>query len=441
MATTRIDHFEVDRVLGKGGSGTVHLALDTTLRRRVALKLIKPRSNDPELEERFIQEAQAHARLRSPHVVQLHSVGRVQKPRRLYFAMELVNGESLDAILERGDTLEPERARQLLLQAACGLRDAHRAGIVHRDVKPSNLLVEQIDGEDCLKIADFGLAKSYDLGDSQITKTGTVMGTPYYIAPEQAVGDAVDFRSDLYALGCSFFHLLAGVPPFDGSSALAVMTSHVHARRPSLRAHARNVPVRLAAVIERMMARDPGERFASHDELIDELHACAPLKLEAAGVCPRAAAVVLNLVMGLVLTVPLGVWGLVIHLAYVTFAHAYSGQTLGKYLMRIQVVRADGRKLGLRLAALRTLAVLWYPILGALLMLFGSGPSALAHAVAELHTTEVDKLRELAFTAAVSHLVLFGIYALGLLFAAMNPLKLGVHDVLLGTRVVYKLER
>jgi len=125
MATTRIDHFEVDRVLGRGGSGTVHLALDATLRRPVALKLIKPRSNDPELEDRFIQEAQAHARLRSPHVVQLHSVGRVQKPRRLYFAMELVNGESLDEVLEPGETLEPERARKR--RAASATRRSPRA--------------------------------------------------------------------------------------------------------------------------------------------------------------------------------------------------------------------------------------------------------------------------------------------------------------------------
>jgi uncharacterized RDD family membrane protein YckC len=320
-----------------------------------------------------------------------------------------------------------------MIQAACGLRDAQRAGIVHRDIKPSNLLVDR--NGDVLKIADFGVAKNVDDGAPEITRDGCVVGTPLYIAPEQATGRRVDFRADMYALGCTFFHLLSGTPPFEGTNAVDIMTAHVRDPRPRLK----GVPSGLASVIARCMERDAGDRFASYDDLIDALGACAPTVFEPAGVWPRAASVLLNLLAGMLITIPLGIWGLGVHLAYVTIAHAWWGQTIGKVAMRIQVVRADGRKLGLGLATLRTIAVLWYPILAALILLLGSGPSALADAVAKAHTTDISKLGELAITAAVSQVVLFVVYASGLVFAAVHPEKLAVHDLLLRTRVVYKL--
>jgi uncharacterized RDD family membrane protein YckC len=363
-------------------------------------------------------------------------VGRLKKTRGLYFAMELVNGESLDDLLVRGEVLPPERARKLMIQAARGLRDAQRAGIVHRDVKPSNMLVETIEGEERLKIVDFGIAGPQGASAMQ---SGLVVGTPLYIAPEQALGDGVDFRADMYALGASFFHLLAGVAPFDGATVVQVMVAHVHGRRPRLTAVAPHVPKNLATVIERSLAREPGDRFASYDELIDALEACAPVTLEPAGVWPRGAAVALNLLASLVITVPLGAWGLLFHLVYITVAHAHRGQTIGKHVMRIRVVRSNGERLGLARAAARTLAVLWYPIFCAVVVLFGSGPAALAHAVAATQTTEVDKLRELTVTAAMSHPILFVLYALSFVFAALHPRKLALHDLLLGTRVVYAL--
>jgi uncharacterized RDD family membrane protein YckC len=354
-------------------------------------------------------------------------------------AMELVNGPSLEDVLKREETLEPEEARRLLIQAARGLRDAQRAGIVHRDVKPSNLLVDSSGETDQLKIADFGVAKSVEIGAPEITRDGCVVGTPLYIAPEQALGHDVDFRADMYSLGCSFFHLLSGRAPFDGSNVIEMMTAHVGAARPRLRSRAPLVPERLADAIDRMMARRAADRFASYDELIDELEACAPIRDEPAGVWPRGAAVVLNLIASIAITIPLGVWGLLVHLAYMTIAHARSGQTLGKYLMRIRVVRTDGRRLGLGLAALRTLLVMWYPILAALILLLGSGPAALASAVTQLHTTELSRIGELAATAAISQAALFCLWAAGFVFAAVHPQKLALHDLLLGTRVVYAL--
>jgi serine/threonine-protein kinase len=268
----RIAHFKLQQVLGKGASGTVHRALDTRLSRPVALKLMKPCANDPKFEERVRQEARVHARLRSPHVVQLHSVGRTSRSG-VYMAMELVNGQSLEAVLERGETLEPEEARTLMIQAARGLRDAQRAGVVHRDIKPSNLL---LDTDDRLKIVDFGVAKTIDSSDPSITQDGCVVGTPFYMAPEQALAKDVDFRADMYALGCTFFHLLSGKVPFEGSSVLEVMMAHVGGARPSLRNVAPKVPSRLAKAIERAMARDVADRFESYDAMIGELEACVP---------------------------------------------------------------------------------------------------------------------------------------------------------------------
>ena len=196
-------------------------------------------------------------------MVQIFFIGRLPPDRTdaaagargsLYFAMELIDGESLEARLDRGEKLEPEVARRLMIQAAPGLADAHRAGLVHRDVKPGNLLVDRAGA---LKIADFGLAKPRDKSLS-LTRQGEVMGTPLlHGARAGAWASRVDLRADMYALGCTFYHLLAGEPPFDGPNPVAVLSKHLKTPPRPLRELAPAVPLPLAAIIERLMKKEP----------------------------------------------------------------------------------------------------------------------------------------------------------------------------------------
>ncbi len=282
-----IDHFTVGRQLGWGGMGAVYLARDTSLDRPVALKLLRREmASRAEARERFVREARAQARISSPNVVQIHFVGHTRlddveardddeapptslrgAPGTLYFAMEYVDGESLEAVLERGHRLAPDAARTLLVGAARGLAAAHRAGVIHRDIKPGNLLV---DKEGTLKVADFGLAKPRD-PKLALTRGGTILGTPHYMAPEQGAGLALDHRADMYSLGCAFFHLLTGKPPFEGPNAVALIAQHLEKAPPRLLDVAPNVPVPLAAIIDRLLQKKREDRFDSHEALSDAL--------------------------------------------------------------------------------------------------------------------------------------------------------------------------
>ena len=172
--------------------------------------------------------------------------------------MELVEGGALEAVLEAGETLEPERARRLMLEVARGLKDAVAAGIIHRDIKPSNLL---LDKSGAIKIADFGVAKPIGGTDSKITQEGAIVGSPLYMAPEQARGEEVDHRADMYSMGCTFYHLLSGKPPFDGPTPIAVVAKHLTTPAPPLGEARAKVPSKLVAIIERLMAKDAAARF------------------------------------------------------------------------------------------------------------------------------------------------------------------------------------
>jgi serine/threonine protein kinase len=286
-----IDHFTVGRRLGWGGMGEVYLARDTSLERTVALKVLREEmASRAEARERFVREARAQARLNSPNVVQIYFVGNTRLvapgsddaepastraptgPGTLYFAMEYVEGESLESMLERGATLEPEKGRIVMLGAARGLGDAARAGLIHRDMKPGNLLVSK---EGIVKVADFGLAKPND-PKFGMTKGGTIMGTPHYMAPEQGSGLTLDFRADMYALGCTFYHALAGRLPFDGPNAVALITQHLHKEPTPLRDLRPDLPAPFVAIVERLMKKKREDRFASYEELIAALERAAP---------------------------------------------------------------------------------------------------------------------------------------------------------------------
>ena len=439
----RVDHFVVERKIGAGGMGAIYAARDVALDRPVALKVLPDGlAREPGAHERFIREAQAQARLSSPHVVQIFFIGRLppevsggDEPGRgsLYFAMELIDGESLEEPLVRGEKLDPEAARRLMIQAAKGLDDAHRAGLVHRDVKPGNLLVDRAGN---LKIADFGLAKPRDPNLS-LTKEGAVMGTPFYMAPEQAMGEAVDLRADMYALGCSFYHLLAGAPPFDGPNAVAVMAKHLKIDAQPLREACPAVPPPLAAIIERLMKKSPAARYASYPELVAALEAAAPTRVERAGFWTRAAAQALDTVLACALIGLLGWPALVLHVAYVVAGHAYFGQTAAKYVLRIRVERHDGARLGLGRSFARLWAATWLPCWFGFLTIWGKGFASFTGDVAQL--AEINAAKALVVPILVGNVVLVVLYGAGLALAAIDPQKRAAHDLLVGSRVVYRL--
>ncbi|MGP4002208.1 serine/threonine-protein kinase [Streptomyces sp. 8N706] len=211
-------------VLGRGGMGEVWRAEDTTLGRQVAVKLLLERLTVPDATERFRQEAQTAAGLNHPNVLAVYDFGEEQG--RCYLVMELVAGRSLSAELaaDRGP-LEVEEACRLVGQAASGLAAAHKAGVVHRDIKPGNLLL----AEGSVKIADFGIARIQGEGASALTTTGAVLGTSAYLAPERGMGRTAGPEADVYALGCVLYELLCGRPPFNGDAVAAVVYQHVDA--------------------------------------------------------------------------------------------------------------------------------------------------------------------------------------------------------------------
>jgi uncharacterized RDD family membrane protein YckC len=441
-SSVRIDHFVVERKLGSGGMGAIYAARDVALDRPVAIKILPDElAREAEARDRFIREAQAQARLSSPHVVQIFFIGRLPPEiagagrESLYFAMELVDGESLEAPLARGEKLDPEIARRLMIQAVKGLRDAHRAGIVHRDVKPGNLLTDRAE---TLKIADFGLAKPREKNLS-LTQEGAVMGTPYYVAPEQAVGEPVDLRADMYALGCTFYHLLAGQPPFDGPNPMAVIAQHLKVTAPPVRELRPEVPPRLAAILARLMEKEPASRYPSYEALTEALEAAAPTRVEYAGFWTRAASSVLDGAIASGVITLLGWSGLLLFIAYATAAHAYFGQTAAKYVLRIQVQRLDGTRLGLARSLVRTVAAMWLPFWFGSLTLWTEGLPRFAAEVN--HLPQVGAPRDLLMPILLlsNGMVLALLYAAGLLVAALHPQKRAVHDLIVGSHVVYRM--
>jgi eukaryotic-like serine/threonine-protein kinase len=424
-----LDHFTIEREIGRGGMGVVYVAHDRALDRRVALKVVLPRRGDDLALERFFREARAQAKLASPYVVPIHFIGRAGPAA--YFAMELVPGEALEAGLERGERLDPERARRLMIDVARGLASAQTAGFIHRDIKPSNLLLDEAGH---VKIADFGLAKPLS-GAGTLTGEGVVLGTPMYMAPEQTRGGAVDHRADMYALGCSFFHLIAGAPPYDGSNAIDLLAKHFTSPVPNIRVTVRDVPPALGRVLERLMQKEPEARFASYDELIAALEAAAPGSVEPAGFAIRAVAALMDLGIGAAIVGFTGPIGAVSYLALLVALHAKTGQTLGKYLLRIRAERLSGGMLGPARALARVTLAAWLPVLVAAVVLATSGHDDLFAILG--HASQVGHIQALVTAFAVGNVVLSVLYAACLGLAAIHPEKRAVHDLLAGSRVVH----
>ncbi len=246
--------------------GVVFEARDTVLERNVAIKLL-PRSvaSRPESLERFLREARAAAKLHHPHVVAVYDAD--QHNGQYYIVLELVRGGSLQEVLKAAP-LPWDEASRVLVDACRGLEVAHRAGLVHRDIKPSNLM-RSADGT--VKLSDFGLARPNEPTGTTMTGSGSVLGTPQYMSPEQCRSERADERSDLYAMGATYFALLTGQPPYPGDAPLLVMNAHLLDPIPDPRDVDASIPEACSAIIRRAMAKDPGDRYASAAELLADL--------------------------------------------------------------------------------------------------------------------------------------------------------------------------
>jgi eukaryotic-like serine/threonine-protein kinase len=263
------DRYELEELVGTGGMSSVFRAHDRQLERRVAIKILHEHyAEDPEYLERFRREARAVASLSHPNIVTV--IDRGEDDGCQYIVFEHIDGENLKELVVRTGPLPVRRALELALAVADGLSFAHDHGLVHRDVKPQNVLLSR-EGE--VKVTDFGIARSLHV-EHGVTQTGTVLGTGEYLAPEQASGGQVSPATDVYSLGVVLWELFAGEVPFAGQNFVAVALRHVNEEPPSLRERRPDVSLRLDAAVERALAKDPARRFPSMAAFAAELRAC-----------------------------------------------------------------------------------------------------------------------------------------------------------------------
>ncbi|MGH7434366.1 MAG: serine/threonine-protein kinase, partial [Polyangiaceae bacterium] len=254
--------YRVDRVLGAGGMGIVVAATHVHLNTRVALKFLLPAAmGSPQIIERFGREARAAVQIQSEHVARVTDVGSLPTGSP-YMVMEYLEGNDLAETIERGGAMPVPQAVGYVLQACEAIAEAHSLGIIHRDLKPANLYLARRPGRDpMIKVLDFGISKTKDAG-AGLTQTSSVMGSPYYMAPEQMMSSKdVDVRSDIWALGIILYELLAGKAPFQGDTMAAVVFQVTQRDAAPLREVRPDVPEGLAAVVERCLRRDPSQRF------------------------------------------------------------------------------------------------------------------------------------------------------------------------------------
>ena len=268
VGETIAERYEVEELVGHGGMSSVYKAHDSLLERNVALKILHEQYNaDEDFVERFKREARAVAQLQHPNIVTV--IDRGEEDDRQFIVFEYIDGENLKERVVRKGRLDVREALEIAVEVARGLAFAHSQGLVHRDVKPQNVL---LNGDGRAKVTDFGIARSLDVDG--MTQTGTVLGTSNYIAPEQASGQRVDTQSDVYALGVVLYEMLAGEVPFPGESFVVVAMKHVHEPPPNLLDVRREVPIRVAAAVDRALEKDPEQRFGSMDAFASELEAC-----------------------------------------------------------------------------------------------------------------------------------------------------------------------
>jgi serine/threonine-protein kinase len=264
---TQLGHYDIVSELGRGGMGVVYKGYETSLNRYVAIKVLADSlAHDASVKERFLREARSMAALNDPHIIQIYFIG--DDLGQTYFVMEFVDGESLGSVLKREGKLKPEQAAKIIFQTAQGLSTAHDKGVIHRDIKPGNLM---LNSRGMVKIADFGIALTTQDFSKKLTSTGEFVGTPGYLSPEVCLGRPVDQRSDIFSLGIVMFECLAGRMPFTDESPLGLMLEVVKAEIPDVCTLNAEVDQELSRILRKMIAKDPAERYQSCHELVADL--------------------------------------------------------------------------------------------------------------------------------------------------------------------------
>ena len=462
---TRLGGFEVESELARGGMGVVYRARSARLGRPVALKtLLSGVFATPEALERFQIEARAAARLRHPSIVGVHEVG--EESGLHYIAMDFIEGESLAQRIRRDGPLEPTKAARLLERLADACTYAHSRGEIHRDLKPANVILTAGDEP---VLTDFGLAKEIDSGEGP-TRSGQAMGTPAYMPPEQAVGelDRIDRRSDIYSLGATFYHLLAGRAPFEAPTPVGVVMKHASEPLPDLRTFATDVPPRVRDLLNRMMAKKADDRFATYADLTEALRAVRPQASQPAGFLVRGVAMLVDFVPWLMLS-EINEWLLFGFPIYLAVSHTVFGRTLGKALFRLKVADEHGDRPKPARALARAVGFAWifFALIGVMgmnqLLLGGtdlsmdvapdtvrvtaggeeyegerSSDGSLSDVV--VTTKEGQTVPAAAWAMLAVVVALVALWLTGLLVAGFDPRKRAFHDRLANTRVLYSTD-
>jgi serine/threonine protein kinase len=266
LSGKEFSNYKIIGKLGAGGMATVYKAHELSLNRIVALKILSPRlSDDADFIKRFHREAQAAAQLNHPNIVQIYAIGEEEGFH--YFAMEYLKGKALSTIKKEEGSLPAARSLAIIKQVAAALGEAHKAGLVHRDIKPCNIM---LDDTGSAKVTDFGIAYVAD-AKTKLTQDGSIIGTPEYLSPEQCEGKTVDGRSDIYSLGVTLYELLTGKTPYEADTPVSMLMKIVKGNFPPIGQVNPAVPEPVQKIVEKMMQTDPQNRYANADELIKDL--------------------------------------------------------------------------------------------------------------------------------------------------------------------------
>jgi eukaryotic-like serine/threonine-protein kinase len=268
-----IGRYRLERHLGSGGMGDVWAAVDVTLKQRVAIKTVQAQRLGSSGLIRLEREVRALAGLSHPNTVRVYDYGATDDGL-WYYVMELLHGQTLRELVERGGALQPGRLMHIAQQVLRALGEAHNKGIIHRDIKPENVFIAELGGEtDVVKLLDFGIAKVTTGADSTLTNTGFIAGTPAYMAPEMIQGHAADRRTDIYSFGAMLYYAASGRLPFGEADAVTLLAAHVNRSPEPLTALAAHpMPEGLVQLIERCMSKKPDDRYPSTHALLDALH-------------------------------------------------------------------------------------------------------------------------------------------------------------------------
>ena len=400
----RFGPYRIERLLGRGGMGEVYEAEHLEHGRRVALKVLSQRLNDPTDRARFLREGQLAASMSHPHTVYIYSSEEIAGMPVI--AMELLPGGTLKDRVEKQGPLAPIEAIDAMLQVVSGLEAAHAAGILHRDIKPSNCFV---DADGTIKIGDFGLSIPTLAGDvTQLTVTGTVQGTPQFASPEQLRGQSLDVRSDIYAVGATLYYLLTGRPPFDDRNVMVLVSRIATEPPPLLRKGRPEIPKALAATVVQCLAKDPAHRPTSYRSLASVLEPLgsriktpAPLGIRfAAGLMDGLLSQVLLISPAFLLLARSSpafgarpVWENLFAVAYFAITESVWGASLGKALCGVRVVTDNGARPRFAQALLRALvfiAPLWLAS-GLALLIAGPAYSRAAKRPMDCHRRRIHR--------------------------------------------------